>query len=432
MDEAVLVLSMAIVGAGLATILSCIPSLHIYNILGAIVLVAFSWGLDGVLMPTVFVPFATGMVVGFSLVNTLPSILLGAPDESAVLTVLPGQQALMNGRGVEGTCITMLGGFGGLLFVALVLGPSLPFVLPFVHQVLARHFHWMIWVAICFLLMSEWPKTGNTGPGGWRRLADGWRTPAAGLVTFALSGWFGLILFRQSPLSVDVAFQNLMPAFVGLFSVPGLLMTVLSRVTIPPQQCDESLAVGWDQVAAGVASGCAGGAVAAYIPAITGGLGGMLAGHASGVRDSRVFLVAQGASKVVYYVGGWLIFFVPYSRLNRGGGWLLKGIFAPGSWHDYLMVLASMLVAGSVVAGVTVPLCRYLVRLTERVDYRRLSLWALVLMLVMVVGLTGWRGLVVMMVAVPIGLIPVLYHSRRLNCLGIILLPIGLSMSGGG
>jgi TctA family transporter len=40
--------------------------------------------------------------------------------------------------------------------------------------------------------------------------------------------------------------------------------------------------------------------------------------------------------------------------------------------------------------------------------------------------------LLVMGVAAAIGLIPVLFHSRRLNCLGVILLPMACSMSGYG
>ena len=36
------------------------------------------------------------------------------------------------------------------------------------------------------------------------------------------------------------------------------------------------------------------------------------------------------------------------------------------------------------------------------------------------------------LLAVPIGLLPVLFGSRRLNCLGILLLPIACNMSGFG
>ncbi|TAN37080.1 MAG: hypothetical protein EPN23_06615 [Verrucomicrobia bacterium] len=57
---------------------------------------------------------------------------------------------------------------------------------------------------------------------------------------------------------------------------------------------------------------------------------------------------------------------------------------------------------------------------------------ALVICLAMVLGITGWRGLTVMLVATGLGLIPVLFGSRRMNCLGILLLPFTCNMSGFG
>ena len=88
-------------------------------------LVALSRGWD--FDPVWVLPFCTSMVVGFAIMNTLPSVLLGASDESAVLTVLPGQTALLEGRGIEACGMTVLGGIGGLLFVVAVMGPLLPF-----------------------------------------------------------------------------------------------------------------------------------------------------------------------------------------------------------------------------------------------------------------------------------------------------------------
>jgi TctA family transporter len=49
-----------------------------------------------------------------------------------------------------------------------------------------------------------------------------------------------------------------------------------------------------------------------------------------------------------------------------------------------------------------------------------------------VVGTTGWGGLLICAVATGIGLIPVLWGSRRVNGMGVLLLPIALNMSGAG
>ena len=78
------------------------------------------------------------------------------------------------------------------------------------------------------------------------------------------------------------------------------------------------------------------------------------------------------------------------------------------------------------------PLAKLTLRLIDRFNYRHVSTVALVIIVAMVMGVTGWIGLFIALVGTGIGLLPVLFGSRRLNCLGILLLPIACNMSGFG
>jgi len=383
--------------------------------------------------PEVLIPFATGMMVGYAMLNSVPSVLLAAPDESALFTVLPGQKYVMEGRGYEGVMITALGGVVGTVSLLLLLGVLGPRYLPVAKTVFRRHTHWILWCVICFMLMSEWPKGGTTGQAGWARFLEGWRSTGAGLLTFLLSGLLGFVLIYRPPTPAQAGFQNLMPAFVGLFTVPWLILNIASGVKIPPQRMTWATGVNSAVVLRGGLAGTLGGAFAAFFPAVTGGVGGFLAGQATGVRDDRVFLVSQGASKLVYYAGAFLLFFVPGLHMTRGGGaWMLKGLYAPHGYHDYYMVLASLAISCSICFFMVRPLVRAIIALMNRYGYRLISCVALGVVLVIVLGLTRWTGLYVALVGAGIGLIPVLFGSRRMNCLGVILLPIACNMSGVG
>ena len=420
----------AVVGAVAASVLACVPGLHVYNVMGLLVLALHGQALA----PDVLVPAVIGMMVGFSLLSTVPSVLLAAPDESALFTVLPGQKYLMQGRGREGVLITATGGLAALFVLVVGFGPLAPRLLPAVQLVLRPHLHWMIWCVIGFMLLSEWPKVGPIGQGGWHRFLGGWRSLAAGLLTFGLSGLFGFILMFRPPVSHEVAFQNLMPAFVGLFTLPWLILNLISAVAPPPQDKSPGMRkLGAGVVLRGTLAGVFGGGFAAFVPAVTGGVGGFLAGHATAVRDDRVFLVSQGASKLTYYVGGLLLFFVPGLGLTRGGAaWLMRGFREPGFPGDYGLALASVALAGAVAFLLVSPLTRATIWLLERCGYRRLSWAALACACIVVFGMTGWMGLFVAVVGTGIGLIPVLFGSRRMNCLGVILLPLACNLSGFG
>ncbi|HOU22503.1 MAG TPA: hypothetical protein PKX16_09830, partial [Kiritimatiellia bacterium] len=141
----------------------------------------------------------------------------------------------------------------------------------------------------------------------------------------------------------------------------------------------------------------------------------------------------QGVSKFIYYVGAFMLLFVPGLNLTRGGGaWMIKALYTPAGKTDYYMILGSIAVASAISYLMMEPLTRVVLRFIDRYNYRHVSTVALAIIIVMVVAVTGWTGLFIALVGTGIGLLPVLFGSRRLNCLDILLLPIACNMSGFG
>jgi putative membrane protein len=434
MPEAITIALTALGGAALASVLACVPGLHVYNVMGALLLLLQASAPTSIAVPAgVAVPLAIGMVVGYAIINAIPSVLLAAPDESALFTVLPGQKYLMAGRGYEAVVLTAAGSAAGLVALAALAALLGPRILPGAWTVLQPHAHWILWCVIAFMLLSEWPKGGTMGPAGWRRFLDAWRGLGFGLLTFLLAGLLGFLLIYRSPVPPDAAFQNLMPAFVGLFTIPWLVLNLASRVEPPAQRLTGAVRLDARTVVQGTVAGCLGGGFAAFFPVVTGGVGGFLAGHATALRDDRMFLVSQGASKTVYYVGGLLLFFVPGLHVRRGAAAaMLAGICAPAEQHSYFLALAAVALAGAIACALVAPLTRLVIALVGRWGYRRLSWVSLGLILAVVGATTGAPGLAVAAVAAGIGLVPVLFGSRRMNCLGVILLPMACNLSGFG
>ena len=140
--------------------------------------------------------------------------------------------------------------------------------------------------------------------------------------------------------------------------------------------------------------------------------------------------MAQGASKAVYYAGGILLFFVPGLHLTRGGAaWAVHGVYTPGQPGEYGAAALALAAAALTVLGLLPWLARGYVRRLHVLPYRGLSAIALLLSVALGVAAAGWHGLLIMAAATGIGLIPVLFNSRRVNCLGIILLPMACAMS---
>ncbi|MFZ1792530.1 MAG: hypothetical protein WAU96_03835, partial [Anaerolineae bacterium] len=240
-------------------------------------------------------------------------------------------------------------------------------------------------------------------------------------------------LMYRSPIPPEAAYQNLLPAFVGLFSLPGLIQVLAFGSAIPKQDSRATPSLSANLLARGALTGVAGGLFAGIMPVISGGVGGLLAGHATAQRDDRLFLISQGASKVAYYVGGLLLLFVPGAGLVRGGmAWMLSSGYMPYGWRMYLLAISGVALCGALAFVLLMAFSRGAAAIANKTNPRIAAALALVMALAITMAFTGLPGLAVAAVATLVGLIPVLVGGRRMNCLGVLLLPITLNVIGVG
>ena len=111
-------LMVAAIGALVTSVLALVPALHVYNVAAFVILATSVLG--DFLPPDMLAMLFLGMVASYSMLNTIPSIFLAAPDDSTVFVVLPGQKYLLQRRGYEAAVLTGVGGLGGIAVLALL------------------------------------------------------------------------------------------------------------------------------------------------------------------------------------------------------------------------------------------------------------------------------------------------------------------------
>ncbi len=138
-------------------------------------------------------------------------------------------------------------------------------------------------------------------------------------------------------------------------------------------------------------------------------------------------------SKLVYYAGGFLLFFLPGLHLARGGmASMVSTLYTPGTPQMYYIAVAALAVSGAVSFLLLIPYSRFAVRFLARLDYRIVNIGTLIIILVVLLWTTGLTGLLIAIPATAIGSIPSFFGTRRMNCLGVLLVPITLNMAGVG
>lgn len=225
------------------------PGIHVNVVASLMVGVAATFFGLGV-PPMAIVLFVAAVAMTHAFFDIVPSLFLGVPADEAY-ALLPTQQLVREGQGMEAMRLALFGSWRGLLasaaFIGLfvVLGAAGYDLLGSFEDLLKPYLFWIM-LAIALVLVA------TDRHGGWA------------LVVFLTSGLFGVVIFATPliPGGTDAAFNGLFPALSGLFGVSGLVMALTETTgKLPPQHRVPELEAG-----------------PYTMPAFTGAFGGMLVG----------------------------------------------------------------------------------------------------------------------------------------------------------
>jgi putative membrane protein len=423
----------ALIGVAVAAVFSIIPGLHIYNVIAFTMLLAFAAiDLFKAMDPLLTTCFIMGMVVGFAVLFTVSSQFFQPCDDSYRSMMLPHERFLYEGRGFEAV---MLSGLGSLVALLLIVG-VFPFVtgaIGLLRELIRPHIYWILGLVCVFILISEWPKDHGVGQTVGQRLRDGWGQLGMGIFVFTAAAVLGMFVFYNTIIPVQSAFQSLMPVFIGLFALSSQIMTVIARATIPPQYYASSVDAAPHDVARGALTGVVAGMFSSLTPGLTPGPALLMSAHATASSGDKQFIIGGGAARVLYYIGALVLFFMPDVYMRRGGAAInISLFFVPETAEQYYLISGVIALAGAASMALLPFYARMCGAITQKVDFRHISLASMVLLTAIVWGVTGWRGVVMMLVATALGLVPNFWHTRRIPLLAVLLVPVSLNMAGVG
>ena len=351
------------IGILIGTTTGMIPGIHV-NTAGAIIF-ATSGFLLGFLSPEFLCVMLVSMSIAHALIEFIPSMLLGVPQEGTATSILPGHRMVLEGRSKEVIRIVSVGGFGAILVTILML-PIFSIALPILHD-LTKPYTWIILLSASIYLTHK--LTANFRDFLWS------------LLLFTLSGILGWILF-QTPISSGV---TLMCTFSGLFGISTILFSLNESSTIPHQNPFYDLNIDFNKFKSIFAGGITG-AILGFLPGFGPAQGTVIAQAVSGASDvddddTVNFLLATSGLNIsdclfsliaIYIIGN------PRSGIAVYMSYLL---FEMGLNHLIIFIFASLL-AVSVSLVLSLKLGDSFSRLMGGVDYRKLSIGVIILQIV--------------------------------------------------
>ena len=376
-----------LLGVSAGVITGLIPGVHV-NLLATLALAA-GVGAGGA-------PFLVALSITHSFLSTIPAILLGAPESATALGVLPGHRYVLKGLGYMAIKLTLIGSYLGLLVAILLL--------PVWWQAI-RLYPYLVDVMGYLLLAVS----------AYMILRDNKRFWA--LVVYLLSGALGWILLNQA-----ITTDPLFPLLTGLFGVSTLIYSLTQTSSLPPQKIQSDIQLRTSDATKAVLAGNASGFLTSMLPGLGAAQAAVLGMNLTGRIGDHGFLVMIGTISTVNFSLS-LLTWLALDKARNGAVVAITQLLQP----SFGVVVTLGLVA-LVAASLAVPLCLLLARssvqLLTTIPYHQLSLAVITLLVLLVATITGVRGLLVLVVATAVGLIPAIARCGRAHAMGCLMLPV--------
>ncbi len=403
------ILLACIIGVSCGVVTGLIPGIHV-NTVGAFVFAASPFLLYSY-SPEVLAVFLLSMSISHALLEFIPSMFLGVPEEGTVLSVMPGHHLLLQGRGKEAIRLVSLGGFGAMITTILLL-PLFMVGLPPLYGFLKPYIWIILSVVVIYMLI---------------RLSRDWNSLIWSSILFLFSGIMGWAALN-SPLSSSV---SLLCLFSGLFGVSTMLFSLSQKSILPAQNRHHHLEIDGD-IIRGIFAGGIAGSILGFLPGMGPAQGSLLAQELSGSSDAgserEGFLVAMSGVNVsdalfsliaIYLIGN------PRSGIAVYVNQLLQGL----DFNHLLIMIFSSVTAVSISLVLCIKLGDWFSHSIEKINYEKLSWVVIIFMsfLVVLFGVMEHANLLFVMVtyvtSIALGLLPHYLDINKSNLMGVLIVP---------
>lgn len=417
-----MVIAASLLGAltGIAT--GLVPGIHVNTVTALLLASSASCASLGIEY-SALLAFTCALAISHTFFDVVPGLFLGVPgDESFAL--LPGHRLVRQGRGTLALRLSVAGSVLGLGIGLVVVAALLLFgnLIGALEEAIGPWMFFVLAGVSLVLILSDSHR-------GWS------------LVVFLASGLLGVAVFA-SPLvagGLDAPVNALFPALAGLFGVAGLLFAIGTggggAPPLPPDVPASPTAQGvaWPGVRGGLA-----GLVVGVLP----GLGAANAATLllllerwfgrRGDRDAqdRAYLVTTSSlntSEALFAIAALYLIGRSRSGASIAVEQILGGIVSPA---DLGWIALFMIAAGIVAAVIMWRTGAAVAARFQAVDQTRLNWSVVAFLVVLTVMLLGAGGLVILICATAVGLIPLLSGARRAQLMGFFLVPTMLFYSG--
>ncbi|MFW5852444.1 MAG: tripartite tricarboxylate transporter permease [Nanoarchaeota archaeon] len=370
-----------------------IPGIHI-NLISAVAISYYAMTAN--IPPLLVAIFIISMSTTHTFVDCIPSIYLGAPDQSHILTALPGHAMLMKGDGHNAVKLTIIGSMFTLIMSILLFGLFMK-SMSIMNNFLKDNIGIILAILAAIILLIQKDKINSA-------------------LIFIISATLGIMVLSQDNLS-----NPLFHMLSGFFGVSLLLMSTKNKARIPMQN-KKRLIIGTKTIKKSVLTA----SIAGFFAAFTPGFGTsqiMVIVQRIFNNSTKSFLILAGGMNTAGMIISLCSFFI-IDKARNGSIVAIKSIIENISYIELGLLLIVAIIAGGIASISTIYMSRFFSSLVNKINYKNVVLCVIAFIVLMSLIFDGALGILILITSASIGILAECFGVGKNNLMGCLIVPV--------
>jgi len=387
-----------LIGIILGSITGLTPGIHI-NLVAFFLLSLVTSGYFAGISPIILAVFIVALSISHTFIDFIPSIFLGAPDEDSVLSVLPGHEMLIKGRGYEAVLLTLIGSIAGIMLI-LLFSPLFILFLPKIYESARLIMPFILILTSCFLFYFE-------------RNNRIWA-----IIIFFLAGFLGI-----ASMNLNLK-EPLLPLLTGLFGASSLITSITKKQKLPKQRIIKlrHLKIKKKSIAKSIFASIIASPLCSFLPGLGSGQAAVIGSEVTGDLNKKEFLILLGSINTIV-MGLSFVTLYTIQKSRTGSAVAVSKLLETFSLSSLLIILAAIFISGILAFFLVIFLARIFSKIISKISYNKLSLGILIFISFIILVFSGFLGFLVFIISAFTGLTCIYTGVRRTHLMGCLLLP---------
>lgn len=387
------ILLAGLIGVAVGIITGLAPGIHI-NLVAALIIA---------LMPFVNITplHASILIISIAITHIfldfIPTTFLGIPESDNVISLLPSQELLLAGHGHKAIFLSIFGCLSGCIIIS-AFSPILLQVAQNIYGAIQSAIPYILLFAMLILLLKENNKL--------------WAA-----ITIIIASIFGVLSFRLN--SNDILF----PMFSGMFGISSLLISISQNTKIPKQEVNESIELEKKATLLTLTKGFFASLLVGFLPGLGSAQASVLALSVKNSKNRKDYILMNGAINSIVMVIAVIALFTIHKARN-GAIAVISEIFNVLTIDYFILFIGIILFVAGISAVISMFVSKIFIRIIQRINYKALSYSIIMIIFILVLILCNIQGILILVLATAIGLMPILKRVSRNHLMACLITPV--------